>query len=294
MNCVTLKAGNSIVTLAPGVGGGIERLILAGQEIFRRRRPGPRSRADPLDLGEFPMAPWVNRIAKGRFFWRGREISVADGPGDDPLGLHGVCWRMPWSVLGGSDNETILGMAWDGGKGWPFPFSFERRFSLTSTQLAIEATLKNLGPEPMPAAMGFHPYFPAGAAVVRAATSAAWVTDASGLPMSAGLEGVAARLRSGLSIEHEPLDNCFIGWDGVAIIDWPTHSLTVRTEPALRHLQIYSPIETGYFCIEPQSAMPDALNCDSPASGLKVLEGGARHIVTLRLEIAPPADRATG
>jgi len=287
MSRVTLKAGNSVARLAPEVGGGISELILAGHEILLRERNVDAGDADPRNLGEFPMGPWVNRVANGRFTWQGRDINVADGPGRDPQGLHGIGWRLAWSVLERNDNAACLGLTWDGGTGWPFPFSLIRRFSLSARELAIETRLTNLGSEPMPAAVGFHPYFPTLGAVVRAQTSSGWITDGVGLPASVGLEDVAARLQSGLVIAAEPLDNCFVGWDGVVVIDWPTHTLTMCTEPALRYLQVYSPVNGDRFCVEPQSAIPDAFNRDLAASGVCILPPGADLGVRLLLSVTP-------
>jgi aldose 1-epimerase len=289
MSHVTLKAGNSIATLAPDVGGGISGLILAGHEILLRERSVDADDADPRNLGEFPMAPWVNRIANGRFAWQGREICVVDGPGHDPQGLHGIGWRSSWSVSDRSETEVTLGITWDGGSGtgWPFPFKFTRRFIIQPHGFAIEARLTNLGTQPMPSAIGFHPYFPTRGAFVRAQASDGWVTDRVGLPSHLGLEDVAVHMRSGLIIADEPLDNCFVGWDGVVVIDWPTHTLTMRTQPALPYLQIYSPVDGDRFCVEPQSAIPDAFNRDPATSGVCILAPGANLSACLHLHVTP-------
>ena len=289
MSRVTLKAGNSVATLAPDVGGGISELILAGHEILLRERNVDADDADPRNLGEFPMGPWVNRVANGRFAWQEREICVADGPGQDPQGLHGIGWRRSWSISDRSETEATLGIKWDGGAGWPFPFRLTRRFVLEPCGLKIEARLTNLGSQAMPSAIGFHPYFPTRGAVVRAKTSAGWITDGAGLPASVGLQDVAARFQPGLFIADEPLDNCFVGWDGVVVIDWPTHTVTMRTEPALRYLQVYSPVNGDRFCVEPQSAIPDAFNRDPATSGVCILPPGADFSVSLLLNVTPNA-----
>ena len=127
---------------------------------------------------------------------------------------------------------------------------------------------------------------------MKAKTSVGWITDGAGLPASEGLEDVATRMRSGLVIAREPLDNCFAGWDGVVVIDWPTHCLTMRTEPALRYLQIYSPVAGDRFCVEPQSAIPDAFNRDPATSGVCILLPGADLRVSLRLNATPTAGAA--
>jgi len=274
MDLLHLKAGESVLVLAPRHGGAIARLALAGREILRRAEEYGPNAAAPLHLGEFPMAPWVNRIAGGRFTWGQREIDVANGPSGDPQGLHGVCWQSHWSVFESGPSQAVLGMDWSAAEGWPFPFRFTRRFTLTGDQLAIECSLHNTGDGPMPAALGFHPYFPAAGARLAAATAGAWLTDAGGLPTMRGLEDVCVRMQDTLNVGEDVLDNCFVGWNGSARIDWSTHAIMMRTEPPLRYLQIYTPAGAGYFCVEPQSAMPDAFNRDPQTGGFVSLDPG--------------------
>lgn len=286
MERLRLEAGASLLVLAPRHGA-IARLVLAGREILRQAPEQGSNAADPLHMGEFPMAPWVNRIAGGRFTWDGRETDVSSGPGGDPQGLHGVCWRTSWSVVDSAPSEAVLGMEWRATEGWPFPFRCRRRFTLTGDQLAIDCSLQNTGVHTMPAALGFHPYFPATGARLTAATSGAWLTDAAGLPAAQGLEDVSARMRDGLKVGEEVLDNCFVGWDGSARIAWPTHAIMMRTAPPLRFLQIYAPAGAGHFCVEPQSAMPDAFNRDPGAGGLVTLDPGAILSASLYIRLVP-------
>lgn len=286
MKRIRLESGRSHATLAPDVGGSIAGLALGSREVLR---PGPASEqadADPRSFSEFPMIPWVNRVAGGRFSWRGREIDVAAGPGHDPQGLHGIGWRMPWKAVEIGPCEASLEFAWAGAANWPFPFRMVRRFSLAPDQLLIEATLTNLGAEAMPLALGFHPYFPSRGAILRATTDAGWRTDAAGIPSVCDLQDPAILLRSGLAIEGAHLDTCFGGWDGEAVIEWPEHVLSVRTMPPMRFLQIYSPPGEGYFCLEPQTAMPDALNRAPEIGGLGLLGGGLSAVFAMSLGIA--------
>lgn len=287
MERLQLKAGDSLLVLAPRHGGAIARLVLAGRDILRQAPEHGPNAADPLHLGEFPMAPWVNRIAGGRFTWEGREIDVSNGPGGDPQGLHGVCWRTSCSIVDRAPSQAVLGMEWTATEGWPFPFRFTRRFTLTGYCLAIECVLQNTGAHPMPAALGFHPYFPSAGARLTAATSAAWLTDVAGLPTMQGLDDLSVRMRGGLGMDEHALDNCFVGWNGSARIDWPTHAITLRTEPPLRFLQIYAPAGADHFCAEPQSAMPDAFNRDPGTAGYVILGRGAVLSAGLHLSLVP-------
>ena len=282
MKTVTLSAQDAELVLAPEAGGGIAQLRLGGREILR-------APAEPPGLAECPMAPWVNRIRGGRFVWRGREIDLTAGPAGSPQGLHGIAWRLPWVVRSQSAREAALELVWTGGAGWPFAFSLIRRFELSPDALMIEAVLTNIGAAPMPFALGFHPYFPAAGAVVHAATHGGWITDADGIPATIALEEVASRMRAGLTIAHEDLDTCFFGWNGAARIAWPSHDLEIMARPVVDCLQVYTPAGADFFCLEPQSAMPDALNREEAAGGLGVLEPQETYALSLSLRLAARA-----
>ncbi len=280
---ITLVAGASRLDLAPGIGGGIARLVLDGHDILRA---APRETSDPLELGEFPMAPWVNRIAGGRFLWRGRDVRLADGAALDSHALHGLVWRAPWDVRAKGEAEAVLEHAWSGGPRWPFAFATTRRFLLSSHALEIEASLVNTGEEAMPAALGFHPYFPSERARVKAEVTGGWIT-VSMLPQELGCEDAASLIRAGAAPADIPLDNCLVGWNGEAVVSWPTHAVRLTTEPRLQRMQIYAPPGADFFCIEPQTAMPDAFNRDNPESGTVTLAPGACLGVLLRFELCP-------
>jgi aldose 1-epimerase len=278
---IELVAGASRLDLTPGIGGGIARLVLDGREVLRT---APGEARDPLELGEFPMAPWVNRIAGGRFSWRGRDICLGDSAGAASDALHGVVWRAPWDVRAMGEAEAVLELKWPDGPGWPFAFAITRRFVLSCHALEVEASLINTGDQAMPAALGFHPYFPSANARVKAEVTAGWTT-ANMLPRDLALEDAASQIRGGIAVRDIPLDNCLVGWNGEAVIVWPTHGVRLTTQPRLQHLQIFSPPGADFFCVEPQTAMPDALNRDQPESGLVTLAPGASLRVVLRFEL---------
>jgi len=283
MTHVTLSSHKSLLVLAPETGGGIVRLRLDGREILRSPANDPPD--DPLRLGEFPMAPWVNRVAGGVFVWNGRRIDLSDGPSGDPQGLHGVCWRMPWTLLDRDASAAALEISWPGGRGWPFPFLLTRRFAVSAEDLTISASLTNTGTEPMPFAIGFHPYFPSEGALLRAEVRARWVTHATGIPACLAADDAVGQLSAGLRIADADLDSCFTDWNGSASIRWPDYTLRLSTEPPLRFLQVYSPPAAGYFCLEPQSAMPDAFNHAPSSGGAGVLESGQTYTVRLTLAL---------
>lgn len=286
MHRVSLKVGDAELKLAPELGGGVAGLKLGGRDILRPAGGDSRS---PLALAEFPMAPWVNRLAGGRFVWNGAEVRVSDAPGHDPQGLHGIAWRAQWTVAELSENVALLAMSWAGGDGFPFAFEISRRFELAEDRLRASMRLRNTGAREMPAAMGFHPYFPSPGAVLTAAVSRGWTTDADNLPAARAMAAEAALLAAGAQVQQLQLDTCFDGWDGLAQIAWPSHAIEMRATFA-PFLQVYTPAGADFFCVEPQSAMPDGFNRPSATAGWTRL--GAGEEIALDFEIRLILDAA--
>jgi aldose 1-epimerase len=280
---VRLEVGGAVLELAPGIGGGIAGLSILGRDILRRADPDALASGYPLGLAEFPMAPWVNRVAGGRFSDSGTVVQVTADAQNDPLGLHGLAWRLPWAVAERTADMALLRLDWAGEARWPYPFELTRRFVLCSDHLAIDARLRNLGTRPMPAALGFHLYFSSHGAALQAAVKGAWAVTADGIPTSWSETLDAERLSAGAAVRSLDLDHCFTGWDGRAALTGPTHRIAIATEPAASFLQVYAPPDADFFCVEPQTAMPDALNRDLREGGLTML--GKQQVLALRLRL---------
>ena len=47
---------------------------------------------DPLQFASFPLVPFSNRIADGRFEWDGEQIEIDPNFAPEPHAIHGVGW----------------------------------------------------------------------------------------------------------------------------------------------------------------------------------------------------------
>ena len=56
------------------------------------------------------------------------------------------------------------------------------------------------------------------------------------------------------------LDNCFTSWDGTADVLAGPASLRIEASPVFRNLQVFTPSWADFFCVEPVSHVPDAIN----------------------------------
>ena len=68
-------------------------------------------------------------------------------------------------------------------RSWPWPYRATQHFTLTPASLTVALTLTNEGDGPMPAGLGWHPYFPrTPRTTITAAVRAVWLTDDEMMP----------------------------------------------------------------------------------------------------------------
>jgi aldose 1-epimerase len=268
------------LTLDACRGGAIRELERDGRAIFR---PTPATAGeDPFDTACFAMAPYVNRIAHGRFSFAGQAVRVARNWSEDPHPLHGHGWRARWLVVASSSWSATL--QFEGGADeWPWRYRCRQRFELAADGLSVELSIANLSDTPMPTMLGLHPYFPQAAqAQLQARLPKVWMTDQAALPVQEAPTPASWDFTASRAINAVPLDHCFSGWDGNATLRWPDRTVLVHAAHC-EHLQIYAPAGQDFFCIEPQSARSGALGGDG--AGMRVVAPGERFAIGVRFTV---------
>ncbi len=143
--------------------------------------------------------------------------------------------------------------------------------------------ITNLSDRPMPAGLGLHPYFPRARARLALEIDGVWENGATLIPSRwRALVGAPDWLG------RTPLDHCFTGRRGPIVIDWPSCRVTIAPDPAFTFAVVFTPPGEDYFCVEPVSHMPDAVNRrESPAAtGWRWLAPGERWATTSSFEAA--------
>jgi aldose 1-epimerase len=275
---LVLQNQSTRLTLDPRRGGAVRDLSWRGQDVLR---PTPASAGDdPFDMACFPMVPFANRVARGRFRFGGHDVQLERNWSEDPHPLHGHGWRSPWSVRVASASNATLRFEGGGGE-WPWRYRCEQWFQLLQNGVGIELSIENLSGEPMPAMLGLHPYFPdSHGARLEAKLPSVWLTDREALPLLESATPSAWGFDPARAVEAVALDNCFCGWDGVASLRWPDRTVTIRATRC-NFLHVYAPAGTDFFCIEPQSAAPGMLGRDG--GGASILEPGDRFAIRVHI-----------
>lgn len=238
------------VVVDPGAGGRLASFVVDGHELLLTDGPSP------MGWGSFPMVPYAGRVRDGRFEFRGRLYDLPLLM--PPHAIHGTVLEQSWQLI---DDRTI---ATELGPAWPFPGRAIQRFDLEAGRFTSRLELH--ADEPMPASIGWHPWFRrsplqvAGLDARRNGGSAELELDAGAM-----FRRDAAGIATGELVAPAPpgpWDDCFTHLRRPPVVRWPgLLELTIESDCPV--CVVYT-MPTDALCVEPQTAPPDALN-QSPA-----------------------------
>lgn len=218
--------------------------------------------------------------------WRDPEGVVRPAP------MHGLVRAAAFEAVETEEARIAMRIAWDESmaEAYPFPFEFGVEYVLEDNSLEAVFTIENTGKRPMPFSVGNHFYFH-----VPAEERTVWTIDCpcrrwarqddAGRIVSAPPPGGNGSLgdpsqidlfhigpaRSGVRLRH-PGDGRRVLFDLVpdkAGRD-PWYAVTTWTQDKA----------SDFFCIEPWTALPDAMH---NRQGLRWLDPGERESLRLRL-----------
>ncbi len=253
---IVLESATARLAIDPGAGGRMTSLTVAGSELLVTEGQGP------IVWGCYAMAPFAGRIRGGRFTFDGRDHALPLNL--PPHAIHGTVLDRTWMVddviHGPRYGEARLSI--DLGTDWPFSGRLSQRVVLGSAGLKAYLTLE--ATEPMPATIGWHPWFrrvlsgsadrPAGASrAVELTFEPGWMYERGpdGLPT-----GRLVPPTSG------PWDDCFTGVAAPPRLLWPGQ-LALEVSSSCDHWVVYTQPEHG-ICVEPQTGPPGAVERDPP------------------------------
>jgi aldose 1-epimerase len=253
---LTLAADGVEAVIDLDTGGRVASFVVDGRELLVTEGLGP------IAWGSFPMVPYAGRVRNGWFEFAGRRWDLPTKL--PPHAIHGTVMDRPWTVV---DDRTI---ATDLGPEWPFAGRAVQRFELEAGGFASRLELH--ADEPMPASIGWHPWFRRRPPSVTESTQAGAEPGALELELDAGAmfrrdaDGIATRdLVS--PPPAGPWDDCFTDLRRSPLLRWPGY-LELTIESDCPTWVVYT-VPTDALCVEPQTAPPDALN-----TGATIVEPG--------------------
>ncbi|NML92861.1 aldose 1-epimerase [Novosphingobium olei] len=278
----------------PSRGGSILAFTWGGQHLLREAKG-----LGILDAGCFALVPYSNRIGGGQFIWNGRHVTIAPNfPAVDPHNpIHGRGWLSDWTIAGRTPSTLLLEHTYPGGD-WPWRYRAALSYALDDDGLTARLALTNLASDPMPAGLGFHPYFPRSDATrYLGLHRGEWQTDSGGLPTKLKVKDGAADWWCGEPVGSRPVDTVYSGREGVLQVIWPDRNLAlvIASTPNLSCTAVYVPPDADWFCVEPVSHMTNALNHPASVDAMANLQPGETLEATMRLQARPlRADHPVG
>ena len=266
---IELRNGGSVATIDADRGGRLASLTVDGRDLI----VGPPDADDRTILwGSFLMAPYCGRVEGGRLEWDGRSHQL-------PLTLegnaiHGALWDRAWSVEAAQDDVAVISARFEPGA-WPFAGLARQLFELRDGELVTSAEL--IAEEPMPAALGWHPWFRRTDQDARLTVHSAHTLETRELiPTGRRLpvDGTTD-LRHGTEIGERLLDHCYTEVRAPALVEWPGFLLEIAFDEPLTSMLVHTRAES--FCLEPQSAWPTAIALEAAGvrgTGLTTLGTG--------------------
>ena len=245
-------------------GGRLASFLIDGRELLVTEGVGRMS------WGSFAMVPFAGRVRDGRFSFRDKTYRLPIGM--PPHAIHGTVLDRTWDRLDDRSIGTVLG------PDWPFAGYVIQRFDLREGQFAFRLELH--ADEPMPASMGWHPWFRRRlAAADPAGSSGPDQTPPVELDLDAGRMYV--RDEAGITTLEQvtpgrgPWDDCFTDLRRSPVLRWPGF-LELTIDSSCRDWVVYT-VPAEALCVEPQTAPPDALNLE-PA----IVEPGRPLVAEMR------------
>lgn len=270
---IQLHSGGSEATLLPHLGGSIGSFAVGGTDILR---PTPADAVSPLDAACFPLVPYANRIADGRFTFAGEDYALPRNVAGFEHPIHGLGWIMPWVVRAEEADRAVLACMHSADGHWPWDWLATQTFVLEDGALQVTLEVVNRSERAMPCALGQHPYFVRETdAQVTFAARGVWLSDARMIPSETAPADAFGDFAGGAVPDPMALtDNCWFGWQGEARLG--TVSVT---SPEAGFLHLYAPPGEDFLCLEPTTAMPDGFG--RPDGGMTVLEPGEALAMTM-------------
>jgi aldose 1-epimerase len=262
-------AHRTMAAIAPSSGNLTREMTVNGRNIL-----GP--------LGIPFLGPWANRLDEQAFYANGKRytlnMDLGNVRGAHPI--HGFLGAAVWEVV---EAKADGRSAWvtsrleffrrpDWMAQFPFAHTIDMTHRLQDGALEIAIELHNLSAEPMPVAIGFHPYFRLTDSMRDAWTIALgarieWLLAEDKIPTgeTRAIERRFDDPRAAVLRDHD-LDHVFgdlirdASGRAVMSVSGVSQTIDVVFGPNYRAAVVYAPKGRDFICFEPMAGITDALN----------------------------------
>ena len=286
---ITLEDSQSktSVSIIPAIGNLAFSMNVKGQDIlFFPFASLDEFKVKPRQAGIPLLAPWANRLDETAFYANGKRYAFDMELGNvrGPIPIHGLVQNSNrWKVIDIKSDATSARLtsrlevyrdpAWM--QQWPFAHTIEMTHALRDGQLEVQTRIANLSTEPMPIAIGFHPYFQLTDSsrdewTIAVAARTRWLLAPNKLP-TGEIEPIEKFFPNpqAVRLDDYNLDDVFgdlvrdaNGRATMALIG-KSQRLEVSVGPNYRAMVIWAPktaANPNFICFEPMAGVTNALN----------------------------------
>jgi len=278
------SATQTIVSIVPSVGNIAFELRVKGENVLHWPYASLAEFAAKPGMSGIPfLGPWANRLDEPAFYANGTRYAFDLNLGNvrGPIPIHGfLTTNDQWQVIelkSDADSAWVTSRlaffsqpAWL--KQWPFAHAIEITHRLHAGVLEVKTSITNMSREPMPVAIGFHPYFRLTDStrdewVLSVGAKTHWRLAPNKIPTgeTEPIERLFAT-PAAVPLRELTLDDVFgdlvrdaQGRATVSVIG-KAQRLDVVFGPNYRAAVIWAPTPGTFVCIEPMAGITDALN----------------------------------
>ena len=220
-----------------------------------------------------PLLPWPNRMAGGRYAFRGREIQAPVNEPSTGSAIHGLTRWLNWTAADVRPDGCTMVLRLHPQPAYPFTIDLRIDWELSDAGLEVTLGATNAGDAALPFGAGFHPYLTAGSSRI----------DADRLTLEADAPR-ARDFRGGRAIGEAVVDDCYThlardaaGLARVRLESPAGRAVVLWLDDLWSHVMVFTGDTLAPerrrrgLAVEPMSCAPNAFNS---GEGLRVLAPG--------------------
>lgn len=254
-----LSRGAATLEIDCALGGSLRSFRLGQTDILRAT---PKSSMEITETASFPLIPIVNRIPDGKFEFEGRQIDLEGNFMGLPDFIHGHGWRSPWSMTALTKDHASFEFEHLPER-WPWHYRGQQIVDLRPDGYRHTLRVENLSDSNMPAALGFHPYFPTTPRTqLRFDFEGHWLNNEWGHAIEQKQGPGRKDFATGADlIDTVMTDATHYGWNGEARLSEPgRHDIQITASPNCPNLHVFFPPKGDFVAIEPTSGRSNPFN----------------------------------
>jgi len=252
VNYIELKntSQHSSAKIDLNLGGSLQELSLKNKTIIR----------DLEDLNyntSFASAilfPFTCRLKNGTYEYKKKQYQLDPNFKNENSVIHGLVYNKTFkyikeSISKNAASVTIEYRATEKNKGYPFRYSIQLTYTLTSEEINLEAFIKNNDTTPLPFNIGWHPYF--------------WSSDLhnsylaleSDKKLRFDQNMIPVKVEDftfpvDFQIKDQTLDDCFILNNKTVKFKTPDYCIMMKTTSLENYFQVFTPPKGNAIALE--------------------------------------------